>query len=88
MAYRIGWPFWKLAARLGFALKLRVYFHYDPEVKRYWTSSPDLPGLHCEADTVPEIKEYVDDCARLLLECELKESALKTPISKLTYADA
>ena len=53
--YRVGFPGWKIAARLGVPMQVRVEVHYDPEVKSYWTTSPDLDGLTVCADTLDEL---------------------------------
>jgi predicted RNase H-like HicB family nuclease len=34
---------------------VRVHVHYDPEVKSYWTTSPDLDGLIVTGGTVDEL---------------------------------
>lgn len=53
--YRVGFPGWKLAARAGIPLQVRVNVHYDPEVKSYWTTSPDLDGLIVTGNTIDEL---------------------------------
>lgn len=69
--YRVGFPGWKFAARAGLTLQVRVEVHYDPEVKSYWTSSPDLKGLVVTANTLDDLmretKSGIDD----LMEFEL-----------------
>ncbi len=71
MAYRVGLPFWKMAAKLGVRLKIRVVVFHDEEADVFGAYSPDLKGLHCEAKTVPELREIVDDCIMMLLSHEL-----------------
>ena len=45
MNYRIGFPFWKLAYKLGCTLTFRVIIHKGEEQPVYWCESPDIPGL-------------------------------------------
>ena len=69
--YRVGFPGWKIAARFGASIIVRVDVHYDPEVKSYWTSSPDLKGLVVTGNSLDELfreaKAGIDD----LMEIEL-----------------
>ena len=53
--YRVGLPGWKFAARAGIPMLVRINVHYDPEVKSYWTTSPDLDGLIVTGNTVDEL---------------------------------
>lgn len=70
--YRVGFPGWKIAARLGVALVVRVQVHYDPEVKSYWTTSPDLPGLVVTGNTLDELLQEAKGGIDGLLEFELQ----------------
>lgn len=66
--YRVGLPLWKLVARFGGAVRFRVNVYVDPEVNRYWATSPDLDGLAVEAATIDELREEVRAAAEALLE--------------------
>ena len=57
--YRVGFPGWKIAARFGVPLLVRVDVHYDPEVKSYWADSPDLDGLVVAGDTLQDLRSEV-----------------------------
>ena len=63
--YRVGFPGWKIAARAGLPMTVRVYVHYDPEVKSYWTTSPDMKGLIVTGNSLDELlkeaKAGIDD---------------------------
>ncbi len=79
--YRVGLPGWKLAHRLGVPLTLRVNVHFDPEVKSFWTSSPDLNGLVVTGESLDEVWKEVEIGIGELLELELgvvPERALPT----------
>lgn len=75
MKYRIGWPFWKLAYKLGFILTYRVYITVDHSdgVTAYTAESPDF-GLVCEMPTLEELIKEIEICANDILEEELKTS--------------
>lgn len=68
MNYRIGFPFWKLAYRLGATLTFRVIIHKGEESSVYWCESPDLPGLVAEMPTIEELIKEVNSMAEELLE--------------------
>ena len=50
-AYRVGFPGWKIAARLGLTLKVRVEVLWDDEAKVFVAQSDDfLPEFGCVAE--------------------------------------
>ncbi len=53
--YRVGFLGWKIAARFGVPIYLRVTVHYDSDAKSYWTSSPDLAGLVVTGNSLDEL---------------------------------
>ena len=53
--YRVGFPGWKIAARIGIPMLVRIDVHYDAEAKSYWTTSPDLVGLIVTGNTIDEL---------------------------------
>lgn len=73
--YRIGFPGWKIAARLGVPLSLRVRIHFDPEVSSYWTSSPDLGSLIVTGQSLDELFKEVHLATPDLIELELGSPA-------------
>lgn len=68
MSYRVGLPFWKVAARVGVPLKLVVCIHRDDEAGVYFAHSPDLRGLVVEAETLDALRSEVRSAASELLE--------------------
>lgn len=68
MLYRIGFPGWRLAARLGITLTLKVELEYDAEANVFIATSPDLKGLIVEAETFEELLQEIKFCANDLLE--------------------
>jgi predicted RNase H-like HicB family nuclease len=73
--YRIGLPGWKIAARLGIPLSMRVHIHRDPECSGYWTSSPDLRGLIVTGESIDDLFQEVKLAAPDLIELELGKPA-------------
>lgn len=70
--YRIGLPFWKVAARIGVPLKFRVCVHTDAESGTYWAHSEDLDGLTVSGVTLDELHNEVLSAGAALLEEALK----------------
>lgn len=66
--YRVGLPGWKIAARLGVPLKVRVNVHRDDESATYWADSPDLDGLVVAGNTLDELHGEVVSASHALLE--------------------
>ena len=73
--YRVGFPGWKLAARLGVPVRLRVNIRQDLEANVYVAESPDLDGLIVEGHTLDEIKDEALSAAGVLLELALSTKA-------------
>lgn len=67
LIYRVGWPLWKLAYRMGIKLAYRYEILYDVDCKRYIGISPDIKGLIAECDTVDEVKDVMESDAPLLV---------------------
>lgn len=66
--YRVGFPGWKLAGRLGMPLRVRVNAHYDKESNSFWADSPDLDGLVVSGATLDELRTEAIGAAESLLE--------------------
>jgi len=69
--YRVGFPGWKLAARVGVPLKLRVEAFKDEESNSYWAKSDDLDGLVVSGATLDELHAEVVSAATELLDLEV-----------------
>jgi len=78
LMYRVGFPGWKIAAKMGVPLRLRVNVHFDSEAKSYWADSPDLRGLVVTGDTLDELRQEARGAAEVLLEIALKNHAPQT----------
>ena len=79
--YRVGYPGWRLAAKLGVSLKVRVDVIYDDEAKVFVATSEDLKGLVVEATTIEDLRNEIMSCAGELMseECAPKKSAQRRP---------
>jgi hypothetical protein len=76
--YRVGLPGWKLAARWGVPLLVRVEVHFDPESKSYWAQSLDLDGLIVSGQNLEELKSEADLAADELLSLALRHTTART----------
>lgn len=65
--YRVGFPGWKIAARIGVPVLVRVQVHYDDESKSFWADSPDLDGLIVSGHDLDELRAEVVSAAGELL---------------------
>lgn len=70
--YRVGLPFWRIIANLGFPISIRIYVMQDVEANVFIAESPDLKGLVVEADTLDLLKIEVQNCIDALLSIQLK----------------
>jgi predicted RNase H-like HicB family nuclease len=74
MNYRVGLPFWRAVANLGFPISIRVDVYWDPEAQVFVAMSQDLKGLVAEADTLDLLKNEVHHSIDELLSLELNHS--------------
>ena len=84
--YRVGLPGWKLAARFGVPMLVRVNIHRDADSTTYWADSPDLDGLVVSGQTLDELRLEIRSAAEALLELEVKTPTQTTP--ELRFRDA
>jgi len=82
--YRVGFPFWKVAARAGVPLLVRVNVMRDEEAGVYVATSPDLQGLVAEGKTKDEVIQAVYDCSDMLLAQELRSQPKKKTFAAWT----
>ena len=86
--YRVGYPGWKLAARLGVPVLVRVQVFFDEESKSYWAKSPDLDGLVVSGSSLDDIRSEVSAATRELLTIAVhsKNTKAKTELRMLDDA--
>ncbi len=85
MDYRIGFPGWKIAARLGAPLYFRVYVHKDEESNTYWAASDDLEGLAVAGATLDDVRRAVEEVAPVLCSAILAEPARSNAQARMSY---
>lgn len=79
--YRLGFPGWKIAARLGVPIFFKIEVIFDSEANVYVATSPDLRGLVVESKTKESLIDDVFDCAGMLFSAQLKREPKKKPIA-------
>lgn len=85
LQYPIGFPGWKLAARAGVPLRVRVHVLHDDEAGCYVATSPDLSGLVVEARSLDQLVEEVDECIGMLLHECMASGIKRPPVADLRY---
>lgn len=73
--YRVGFPFWKAAARAGIPVKIQVRVYHDASSNSYWAESDDLDGLVVSGVTLDDLQHEVLSAARTLLDLSLRDSS-------------
>lgn len=79
--YRVGFPLWKLAARVGIPMLFRIEVHHDQEAGVFIATSPDMRGLVAEASTKEELISSVYDCINMLMVDALKRPPKIKPLA-------
>jgi len=79
--YPVGWPLWKLIARLGVPVIVKIEVLYDAEADVYVATSPNLNGLIAEAASKDALMEAVHNCIDLLMEEELPVPLKHRPLA-------
>ena len=79
--YRVGFPGWKIAARVGFSLLVKIDVVRDDDAGVFVATSLDLPGLVVEAADLERLFPEVYDCVNMLLVEQLKSAPKRRPIA-------
>ncbi len=82
-AYRVGFPGWKIAARLGLPLKIRVFVIYDEESKMLVAECNDFQpylGIVTEGETFEELRKKVGECCEMAMEEAFKTTNVNQSI--------
>lgn len=59
MHYRYGWPFGRLARKIGIPMLIKIEVIKDDEAGVYVATSPDVRGLVVEAATIEDVLNEV-----------------------------
>ena len=74
--YRVGLPFWKVVARSGGQMSLRIDLQRDDEAGVFIATSPDLRGLVVESASLDVLVKDLPECVDMLM-CEILREAPK-----------
>ena len=77
--YRVGWLGWKMLAKAGAPLLIKLEIARDAHANVFICTSPDLAGLVVESPTIEALHKDVNDCIEMLLQDLLKEPPKKKP---------
>lgn len=72
---RPTFPGWRLLAKLGAPVEVRVSIEFDAEARVYYVAESDLRGLHVEAATLDEMQREILGAATELLHDEFNNGA-------------
>ena len=86
--YPVGWPFWKEAARAGFAIGINVNVIRDEEAGVYVACNSNLKGLVAEAATLDELRVNIEAATEDLLAHYLHQAPVRHPVTRLTLTAA
>lgn len=70
--YKIGYPFWRIAARLGAKITIPIVVERDEESGMFIATSPSLRGLVVEAQTWDELLVEVEEAACMLMQEQVR----------------
>lgn len=82
--YRVGFPLWKVAARLNVPLLVKLEVMHDKEARVFVVTSPDLSGLVVESpDTASaeEMHKEIHGCVEMLMEEILTKAPKAKPVT-------
>ena len=79
--YRVGFPGWKIAARIGVPLLVKIQVVHDKQAQVFIATSKDLPGLVVESKDMAEMFTEVCDCLNMLIEEQLQTVLKSKPIA-------
>lgn len=77
--YRVGFPGWKIAARLGCPTYLRVIVYRDDESDSFWAKSPDLDGMVVAGQNLDEVFREVRLASEVLMDMAGATKKARTP---------
>ena len=72
---------WKIAARFGVSLLVKIEVIHDKKAKVFVATSSDLPGLVVESKTIEQLFAEVYDCVDMLLSEQLKSAPKRKPVA-------
>ena len=82
-AYRVGFPGWKIAARLGCPLRVKVFVVYDEESKMLVAECNDFQpylGIVTEGNTFEELQRKVEECCEMAMEEAFRTNSINRSV--------
>lgn len=79
--YRVGFPGWKIAARFGVPILVKIEVIHDKDAGVFVATSRDLAGLVVETSSMDALFPEVYDCVNMLLEGQLKTVPRSKPVA-------
>ena len=65
--WRLGFPGWRIAAHLGFSIKVQIDICFDEEAKVYFATSDEI-GLAVESESLDGVMKEIHAAMPALLE--------------------
>lgn len=66
--YPFNYPFARQLGNLGIPLSIKIMVNKDDEANVYYAYSPNVKGLHVEADTLDQLQKEVLETLPVILE--------------------
>ena len=70
-------PLWKVVAKLGFKLRLRVVAKYEHDSMSYYVAFSDLRSLNTDSELLDSLRANIKECALLLLSDFVEKYAIR-----------
>jgi len=82
--WRLGFPGWQIAARLGFPIKIKIGVSHDVEAGVYFATSADI-GLAVESDSLDGLFKEIHSAVPVLL--EVSHTSIRKPKADIRFYD-
>lgn len=76
MRYKVGFPGWKIAYKMGVPLYYRYTIYFNPELKHFCGFCPDIKGAITESSDLKEVIEAIQDCALEFISVDLNSNKI------------
>jgi hypothetical protein len=83
--YTVGYPLWRIFAKFGYALRIRVDIMRDYDAGVFVATSRDLRGLVCEGETVESVEDDIRRSANVLLLLAYEPKPAPPHFTELNY---
>ena len=80
--WRLGFPGWRIATRLGFQIKIKIGVFHDTEAGVYFATSEDI-GLAVESESLDGLLKEIHAAIPVLL--ETAHSSIHNPKADIRF---